>query len=174
MSRRPRIGVVALLLYAPHALWQIAHHSAWDLLWVCDVALPMLAFGAFTGRPRAAVTAFLFLLYGTPMWLLDLLAGGAMVPTSPLIHVGGLAVAYVATRSLGWPPRSWMVGSAAAAIVLGLSRLLSPRAANVNMAFRVYEGWERYFSNHTLYLAGIWLSATALFWAVERVRLRRS
>ena len=170
MTRTTKLGLAALGLYFPHAAWHVTHADAWSLLWMCDVAMPILALGCFARRPRAVATGFLFLLYGTPLWLLDLAASGAssMVITSPLIHVGGLVVAFLAIRTLGWSPRSWAVASACAAAVLGLSRLLSPRAANINMAFRVYEGWERHFSSHGLYLAGLWLSATCLFWLFER------
>lgn len=174
MTRPTKLGLAALALYLPHAFWHIVHGNAWDLLWACDVAMPLLALGCFARRPQAAVTAFLFLLYGTPMWLLDVVAGGRMVITSPLIHIGGLVVAYLAVRTLGWPPRSWMVASAASLALLGLSRMVTPPRFNVNMVFAVYEGWTKYFPSHTIYLSGLWLSWTLVFWFVERNFRRRT
>src|SRR6185437_16503982 len=96
--RRPvtahaKLGALAVLLYLPHAAWHVVHGTAWDLLWACNVAMPLLAFGCFLAHARMCVCAFLFLLYGTPMWLLDLVAGGGMVLTSPLLHLGGLGLA---------------------------------------------------------------------------------
>lgn len=176
MTKTTKLGVAALVFYVPHASWHVTHGAAWDLLWMCNVAMPILVIGAFAQNPRAVVTAFLFLIYGTPMWLLDVLAGGHMVITSPLVHVGGLTVAYLAVRTLGWPRYSWVVASLASAFVLGLSRLLSPSDANVNMAFRVYEGWEKYFSSHATYVSGLWLVAAAVFgfveWGAMRMHLR--
>ena len=166
-------GIAALLLYLPHAIWLIAHGEVWDLFWMCDVAMPVLVFGAFSKNARAVVTAFLFLLYGTPVWLLDLAFGGSMTPTSPLIHIGGPCVAFLAIRRLGWPSYSWVVASGASAVVLAFSRFVAPPSANVNMAFRVYAGWEKHFANHAVYLAGLWLSASVIFYAFERSVGRR-
>jgi hypothetical protein len=168
-----KLGIAAVLLYLPHAAWLVVHGTPWDLLWMCDAAMPLLACGCFARKPRLVVTAFLFLIFGTPLWLLDVVAGGHMVITSPLIHIGGIVVGYRAVRAMGWPVQSWAVASLTAAVVLGLSRLLSPREANINMAFRVYEGWEKYFSSHSLYVLGLWLSATAIFWFVERGALSK-
>jgi hypothetical protein len=166
------LGAAAVILYLPHAIWHIAHGSSWDLLWVCNVSMPVLAFGAFTKNARACVVAFLFLAYGTPIWLLDLVSGGGIVITSPLVHVLGLMAAAHAVRTFGWPPRTWIVAAAASAFVLGVSCAISPESANVNMAFRVYAGWETHFPNHVLYLAMMWGSATALFAILEAIARR--
>jgi hypothetical protein len=173
VTNTTKLGAAALLLYIPHAAWLLAHDDAWGLLWMCDVAMPAVAFGCFAQKPRAVVTGFLFLIFGTPLWLLDLIAGGHMTPTSPLIHVGGVVVAYLAIRALRWPRHSWAVASAVSAVVLGLSRVFAPRDANINMAFRVYEGWEKYFSSHVFYVIGLWGSATAIFFLLERALGRR-
>lgn len=173
MTKPNILGAVALLLYIPHAIWHLRDGSAWDLLWVCNVAVPTLALGCFLRLARLCVVAFLFLVYGTPLWLIDTVAGGPMVPTSPLIHVGGLAVALLAIRVLRWPPRSWLVAAAASAAVLGITYLVSPAGPNVNLAFRVQAGWEPWFSNHALYVAVLWLSAAGTFWVLERLARRR-
>ena len=76
MTRPKVLGALAVLLYVPHVIWHIADHSAWDLLWVCNVALPLLALGCFLQNARLCVIAFLFLVYGTPLWLLDTVSGG--------------------------------------------------------------------------------------------------
>src|SRR6185437_8352001 len=145
----------------------------WDLLWACNVAMPLLAFGCFLAHARMCVCAFLFLLYGTPMWLLDLVAGGGMVLTSPLLHLGGLGLAAYAVWRLGWPPRTWLVAAGGAALVLAISALVTPPAANVNMAFSVYKGWEHWFPSHRVYLAGMWLGAASVFFVAERIARKR-
>jgi len=108
-----KLAGAALILYVPHAIWHVAHGSSWDLLWACDLAMPILVVGTFTQNARACVVAFIFLVYGTPIWLLDVGTGGAMVLTSPLIHIGGLALASHAVRTFGWPPRTWLVAALA-------------------------------------------------------------
>ena len=174
MTKPHVLATIAIMLYVPHVLWHIRDGSAWDLLWVCNVAMPVLAVGCLMRNARLCVIAFLFLVYGTPLWLVDSVTGGAMVPTSPLIHLGGLALGVVAIRGLGWPRRTWLLASAASAIVLALTYLASPPASNVNLAFRVQDGWERWFTNHALYVALLWLSAAGSFWLAERLAGRRS
>lgn len=167
-----RLGALAIALYLPHAIWHLTNDGAVELLWVCNLALPLLAIGCFAKSARAVTVAFLFLAFGTPLWLLDVFAGGDWVPTSPLIHIGGLATAVYAVRALGWPKRTWIVASLASAALFGFTRLATPPAANINMVFTVYKGWERYFPNHAVYVGGLWLIATAFFALLERL-LRR-
>ena len=49
---------------------------------------------------------------------------------------------------------------------------VTARARNVNLAFAISPGWEPRFGNHALYLAGLWLLAGGLFFAIERIWLR--
>lgn len=172
-SRTTKLGFAAVALYLPHLVWHVVHHSAWDLLWACNVAIVLVALGAFAQNARACVVGFLFLVYGTPFWLLDVIAGGTMVITSPLVHGGGLIVGCLAIRALGWPKGAWLIAWIASAIVVAASYLLSPEEANVNFAFSVYEGWEKHFGSHRLYLASFELGAGVVFYLVEHLATRR-
>src|SRR5258706_15846748 len=163
----PKLGAAAIALYLPHAAWHLADGSGWDLLWACNAAMVALAAGCFTGARRVCASAFLVLAYGTPMWGLDIVTGSTMVPTSPLVHVGGLVIAVLAVRGLGWPPRSWLAASLASALLVVVSRLVTPPAMNVNLAFRVHDGWERWFPSHVVAVVVLWSLASAVFWILE-------
>ncbi len=167
------LGRIALLLYAAHAAWHLADGTPWDLIWACNVSMPILAAGCFLSRARLVAAAIMILAYGTPMWILDLATGGALVPTSPLVHLGGLVVGVLAIRRLGeWPRYSWTFAAIVTAALLLLARLFTPAHANVNLAFRVQPGWESMFPSHVLYVGLMWTSSAAVFALVELVGRR--
>jgi hypothetical protein len=49
-----------------------------------------------------------------------------------------------------------------------ICRAITPPAANINLAFRVHDGWEPYFSSYALYFAMLLAIAAAIFTGVER------
>lgn len=162
-----RLGVVTTSVYALHAAWHVAHGSSWDLLWVCNVAFLALAGGCLFARPAVIAGAWMALLFGTPLWVLDACAS-SLVPTSVLTHVGGDLLGLWLVRKVGCPRGTWARASAAVLGLLALTALVSPPEANVNLAFRVYTGWERIAPSHRVYLAALWSLATAVFFALER------
>lgn len=163
-----RAGLAALVFYALHVVWHVTHGAHWDLFWVCNVSMPLLAFGCFVAHARLCVASVLILSYGTPMWVLDLATGGVLVPTSLLTHLGGLAAGILAVRRLGWPPGAWRFGCLVTLAVLAITRVVTPAGPNVNLAFRVHDGWERWFPHHSVYLAMMWTGSALWFFAVER------
>ncbi|MEA2462643.1 MAG: hypothetical protein QOJ98_390, partial [Acidobacteriota bacterium] len=53
-----------------------------------------------------------------------------------------------------------------------LCRLVTPPAANVNLAFRVADGWTRYFPSYPLYAAML-LAALAAMCTIAQLLLSR-
>ncbi len=172
MIRPAYVGIAALLIWLPHAFWHVSHHSPWDLLWMCNVSPLLIAAGCFAKAPRLSASGLCFLSCGTPLWLIEV-AGGSLVPTSPLVHFGGLAVALVAARSIGFLRGTWWFAALLSVAILGSARVLTPPHANVNLVFFVYRGWEKTFPNHPLYLFLIWLGSAAAFAFIEYAAVRR-
>jgi len=166
------MGIVALLLFGAHGLWHVIHHEPHDLLWSCNVACLLIGVGCMIEQRLPVVIGFLWLCFGTPLWLLDLAMGASMIPTSPLTHLGGAVIGIFATRRLGWPPSAWRFAVLALAALLMVSRLVTPPSANVNLAFSVWPGWEKWFPTHGTYLAFLLLVCAASFLAVERAARR--
>ena len=90
------LGVVTLLFYAAHVAFHVSRGTSGDLIWACNVAVPMLAIGCFARAPRLVASAVLWLSYGAPMWILDIATGDNFIPTSILTHFNGLAIGIVA------------------------------------------------------------------------------
>lgn len=167
MTRALALGAAAIAL--AHAGYHAARGEWHDLLWLCNLAVPLLALGCALRTPRLAAIALLWLAFGTPMWLLDLMTGGEVIATSLLTHLVGPLLAVLAVRELGWARGSWLLASAAAAGVLLVSWLVTPPRYNVNLVFSVWAGWERYFPSHALYLTLLVAGAAISFFTIERM-----
>jgi len=114
----------------------------------------------------------LWLSFGTPIWLLDLATGSGMILTSPLVHVVAPIIACLALRRLGWPRRAWMGASLASIALVAISRLVGSSGPNVNLAFRVHQGWEARFPSHTLFLLLFIVVSSSLFILLDRIYAR--
>jgi hypothetical protein len=51
-------------------------------------------------------------------------------------------------------------------------RLVTPAAANVNVAFAIYPGWEKFFPSHPIYLA-VMMAQSAVYFFICEYALRR-
>lgn len=110
--------------------------------------------------------------FGTPLWVLDLATGGELLWTSLGTHLVAPAVAILALRRRAWPRGSWLVAWLAAVVLLLGTRVATPPAANVNVAFAVPSGWTTWFPSHAWYLT-LLLTAAASTFALVEVTARR-
>lgn len=168
----PLHGAAALACWLVHGGHHVASGTAHDLLWGCNVAVPLLAVGTFFGHRLASAVALSWLAFGTPIWLLDLATGKNMIPTSVLVHLVAPAIGVDAARRLGWPTGAWRWACVAAIFLLVATRLVGSERTNVNLAFRVHDGWEDRFRSHPLFLLLLVLTSALVFFLVERVALR--
>ena len=166
------LGVLAIACYAVHATWHLAHHRAHDLLWACHLASLLIGFGLLVSSATINAIGVSWLSFGVPLWILDLATGGELLPTSFLTHVVAFAIGIVGARRLGFPRGTWWKATLAFVAVWPITRLLTPRAANVNLAFFVHPGWERVFPFYALYFAVIVALAAATFALAERMLSR--
>lgn len=165
-----RLGAIALVFWAIHAGNHVFfRNTAHDLLWVCNVAPVVLAIGCFRESARLCAIATAWLSYGMPIWLLDLATGAGMIRTSVFTHFGCLAIGFIVARRLGWPRHTWLFATLASLGPLLLARLFTPPGPNVMLAFRIHDGWERYFSTHEAYLAVMIGGSAVVFFVVETI-----
>jgi hypothetical protein len=171
-SKVKPLGWVALAFYAVHAGYHVVFRHPADALWTCHVATALIGVGALSGWPSLPAIGVCWLIFGNPLWALELLTGGDFLPTSLLTHVGGLVTGVLVVKALGWPRGVWWKALLALCGLVLVTRLVTPAASNVNMAFSVYAGWEHTFTSYPLYLA-LLLSVSALAFLVIDVCARR-
>jgi hypothetical protein len=86
--------------------------------------------------------------------------GGEFFWTSVLTHFGGLGAGLVVLRRLGGLPRPvWWHAMLAVALLIGISRLATAPAENVNLAFRAWGPFAQWFPEgpaHLFFLLAEW------------------
>lgn len=170
---KPRLaGLLALAFYLAHAIDLLRLHPPEVLLWSCDVAAFLVAVSLLGGFARINAAAGIVLLAGLPLWVVDLASGGEFRPTSPLIHVGSLALGIAGMRRLGVPRASGVVAVLVMAGATLAARFTGSVEENVNLAHAVQPGWEGTFPSHGIYLAALGTVVAAVCIGLEPV-LRR-
>ena len=169
MKRQLALGALAIACYALHGADRVWHQDPWDLLWACHVSCLLVGLGAIFRSPVLVAAGVLWLSFGVPMWLLDLATGGDFLPTSTLTHVGGLAAGIPILARSGWPRGAWWRAALLLMALMLLTRLVAPPPGNVNLAFRVWTGWEQRFPSYGPYFVLLLTCATVTFVFVEYV-----
>jgi hypothetical protein len=147
------VGAIAAACGGAQDAYHLWRGEAHDLLWVCNISPFILAAGCFARSSRLVTVAALCLAYGTPLWVLDLVTGGEWIWTSFGPHVVCLVLAWYALRHVGIARMSWLYATLGVLAIFGVTRLLTAPKYNVNLAFSVWAGWEKYFPSYALYFA---------------------
>jgi hypothetical protein len=150
-------------------VYQALGGSPWEALWLCHVSNPVLAAGLLLRSRLVVATALLWLVFGTGAWMLNVATGESLIWTSLLTHLGGLAVAAFGIWRLGFPAGTWISALALFGACQLLSRWLTPAELNLNLAHRVWRGWEGMFPSYSWYLVLVYGVAGALFVTIERL-----
>jgi len=162
-------GAVAILCYGIHAAFHLSRGEPQDLLWACHIAALLVGLGLLFRSAELNATGLLWSSFGTALWILDLATGGEWIPTALLTHVGALAFGILGVRQLGMPRHAAFKATAAFVPLWALTRAVTPAWANVNVAFSVYQGWERTFTSYPPYFAMLIVIGFATFSVVERL-----
>lgn len=168
---RPRLllGAAALAFFAVHAGTWLRRGVPGALLWACHLGCLLVGIAVLAKRPALNGVGVLWLVLGNLLWAVDLATGGEFIATSPLTHVGGLAVGIGYARRDGFPRGCWLAALTGIAALHLLSGWVTPPAENINVAFRVHPSLQGivpgFLAFRVLMLAG----SAALFYAAELV-----
>jgi hypothetical protein len=167
--RAPVLGALALLFLAVHGARHFRAGELENLLWLSNVATLLLAASSALGLVRGFGVALLWLSLSALLWVADVAGGTGTVDSAIFTHLGSFALALVAVRRFGFAPGSGYVAAGGLAALVGASRLVTDARHNVNLAFAVADGWGGRFPSHGVYLASLFVLASALFLALEHV-----
>lgn len=155
--------------YAAHAAVHLARGEPYDLFWGCHIAVVLVGAGLLAGHATLNAVGLLWACFGMPIWLLYSFTGGEFMPTALLTHAGGLVLGAIGVHRLGMPRGAWWKALAAYLALWTLTRAFTPADANINLAFRVYPGWENRFSSYPIYFTTLLISGAATFAVAEQV-----
>lgn len=166
--RRSVFGCLAIVFYGAHAATWLQRGAASNLLWTCHLGCLLLGVAILARWPLANAVGVLWLVLGNIIWSIHLANGGEFIMTSQLTHLGGLLIGLWFARDAGFPRRSWLAALAGLAALHVLSGFITAPSENVNLAFRVWNGWEKTFPDFQIYRLFLLAAAAALFIALER------
>jgi hypothetical protein len=149
-------GLLPLIFFAAHFLHYLKVGGLANMLWLCHVSSLLLAAGLFLNRPVLIRVATFWMITGLFIWICYVVAGGEWILTSLFIHVGGVIVGLVALHIVRADRTAWLYALAWFLLVQQVSRMVAPTELNVNVAHRVYDGMDKYFSAYWQY----WLAST--------------
>ena len=161
--RRCVLAALALAFFCVHAGRHALAGHAHEALWSCTLSNALIGLGLLRAWSLPAAIGVCWLCMGNLTWLADLALGGELLATSLLTHIGGLTVGVLGLRGLGWPRHAWLWSAAAMLALQELSRLVTPPAANVNLAFSVYTGWERVYPSYRVFWLILFTEAVLVY-----------
>ena len=163
------LGSIAVACYGVNAGLHLQRGEPQDLVWACHIAALLVGFGLLFGSATLNAIGLLWSCFGTPMWILYLVSGGELFAISFLTHGAALIFGTIGVRRLGMPRGAAWKAMAAFALLWMATRALTPRWANVNLAFSVYDGWQGLFPSYPVYLALLLLLGFAAFAVAEHL-----
>lgn len=166
-SRRFWAGTAAVVFYIAHAATWLLRGAPANLLWTCHLGCLLVGIAVLAGRPSLNAVGVVWLALGNILWCINLAGGGEFICTSQLTHLGGLLIGLWYARRAGFPRGSWLKALAGIAALHVLSGFVTPAAENINLAFRVFEGWEKIFPDFQVYRLFLLAVSAVLFYAVE-------
>src|SRR4051812_14579495 len=82
VSRVAIYGLLALACFALHAGRHLVRRKAHEIFWICTLAAAVVGIGCLAGSRMLVAVGVSWLAYGTPLWLLAVLAGEEFLVTS--------------------------------------------------------------------------------------------
>ena len=163
------LAAVTFACFVLHSAQHVMTGETSNVLWACNMASLWVAVGIALRRAWLVASGLLWLSLGTPLWIVYLIGGGEFFATSVGIHVLTPVCAVLALRQLGWPRRVWLRALGLLVLLTISTRFVTEPQLNVNLAFRVWEGWERTFPDHRVYLVLIGALHVSVFALLDLV-----
>lgn len=143
------MGAVLLVAWVVNAADKTQRGVALELLWSCHVFALALWIGVLARwSALAEVGAFYFLSAALPGYFLDVIASRTTAPASLVVHLVAAGVGFAQVRRGGLHRRTFGVTLALCALLIALSRALTPPSLNINLAFGPHPDLVRYYGAH--------------------------
>lgn len=162
-------GLAGIAFFFIHAGALIFTDSYHHLLWSCHLGCLLVGSGLLVSSKWIYAVGSAWMVLGVPLWLLNVLAGGEVMSTSFLSHLGGLLLAFYGLRHIEIPRFLWAAATLALFCLALVTRLLTPAKENINLAFSVWSGWENIFPSYFWYGCMMLALAALAFFLFEKL-----
>ena len=158
------LGLLPLLFFLAQGVHYWRSNELGHMLWMCNLGNLLLAMGLFLEQTRVVRLAAIWMIPGLIVWFVYVVLPWGLFLTSILAHVGGLTMAMVALSRYRMDRTAWRWAFAWYLVVQLLSRLVTPRNLNVNLAHMVQSGWEQAFKSYWTFWLILTLGTAVCLW----------
>ena len=142
------------------------------LLWLCNVCNLLLAVALLTDNLRLLWVATLWLVLGTPLWVMDIFVKDRFYPHSVFTHVVAPVLGLVAVRGRAAPAWTWILAVALGLAAQAVCRLWTPPALNINVSHATYRAMTGWFDSYIVYWLLVVLAISAVHYTSQRMITR--
>ncbi|MGZ8846086.1 MAG: hypothetical protein ACXW3C_06440 [Pyrinomonadaceae bacterium] len=139
------IGLLPLTLFLAQTVHYWRYGGLSHLAWMCNVGNLLMAFGIFLNHKESIRAAAIWTVPGLGIWFWYVWLSGSTALSSTLAHVGGIMVAVYVLRRVRMDRVAWVYALVWYLLMQILSRVVTAPVHNVNVAFRIQDGWENAF-----------------------------
>lgn len=161
------VGIIAILFYIIHGVISIRAHEGSNLLWLCNIGALLIGISLLLPRPELLGIGLLWSMLGNAIWVAYVASGATFHWSSLLTHAGGLILGLTGARLIGLPRYCWLWALLSLPFLQILSRLLTPEADNVNVAFRIQDGLGDRFDDYATFWILVFLLCALTFMLFE-------
>jgi hypothetical protein len=166
-AKRIAAGAAAVSFFLIHGAVLVAESASPHLLWCCHLGCLLVGIGLLRPYRWTYAVGTAWMVLGVPLWLLNVFVSREFMPTSLLSHMGGLLLAFYGLNHVEIPRHLWLAATTGLIALAVVTRLLTPPAANINLAFSVWAGWETVFPSYFHYALMMLALAAVLFFLFE-------
>jgi hypothetical protein len=161
------LGLIPLILFLARLRDLIELGEVGHILWMCHLSNVILALGLFLACPLLVRISIPWLVFGLPLWIWDMTQMGVIGGlTSFGTHIGGLLVGLFAVSRMRYDRKSWLYALIYYLVVQQVCRMITPVELNVNIAHKIYYGWETMFSAYWQYWLVTTITAAVFLWVI--------
>ena len=163
------LGIIPLVLFFIKLKSDMRRGKAGDSLWICHVSNLGLSFGLILNLPILVRLSVICIIYGFPLWILEVIRTKEIIVPSILTHLTGLGIGLFAISKVRMTETAWIYALAWFVFIQQISRFVTPVVLNVNLAHRVHNGWEKFFKSYkSFWLCSKMVEGTSL-WCIVKV-----
>jgi hypothetical protein len=152
------LGLLPLIFFLAQVIHYWRYGGLGNLAWMCNIGNLLLAIGLFFDQRELIRAAAIWTIPGLGIWFWYVWLSGSTAFSSTLAHVGGIIVAVFVIRRVGMDRIAWLYAFIWYLFIQLVSRLVTDRELNVNVAHFIQPGWEKAFGSFWKF----WLVMTML------------
>lgn len=149
------LGILAVSFYLLYVVYFASKGQAYNALWVCHLGCLLIGIGLLAKNKMINSAGLIWISAGIPLWILNFLSGAEPPVVSFLTHCGGFFLGLSGVFILGIKRRVWVFATTGMILYSACTRFFTPPSQNINLAYSIWPGWEKYFLSFPLFISAV-------------------